>query len=433
MLCRSGDREHARTSNADGSAARSAYAYCEPFGRRIERAGAPADGPVGELRLGLTGHEHDDELGLINLKGRIYDPKLKRVLTPDPVVSAPLFGQSYNRYSYVLNDPLNLVDPTGYEPTGPDCTTCAPWTPPQPPWGEGGGGVTIISGGSGDGDDGNPYTPPPGATDGYKTGPSAPPPVVRSDADGFQGGGAGPHDGSLLVQLLNERARQDRLYYEGLQRDTFRVTQWAMLGASAALLVWSGGYALLAIEELSMFGGALGMTSTQAAAANAASFTLKAVPAMLGEVWVLEGLSQNDPGRIVDGIVMAASAGASFGAGLGAGPRAGGEASGGVQAETVLGRAAVQRLQNAADRTGQRIVVIGSRASGKAGTMSDWDYILSGNSAKRHSAARSIPRGLAGGENGTGIDIWQDFNPRAPNYNPLDPTRPFIVFNPKSR
>ncbi|XYH97565.1 hypothetical protein ACMHYB_59060 [Sorangium sp. So ce1128] len=75
------------------------------------------------------------------------------------------------------------------------------------------------------------------------------------------------------------------------------MTQWAMLGASAALLVWSGGYyALLAIEELSTFGGAMGMTSTQVAAANAASFTLKAVPAMLGEVWVLEGLSQNDPG-----------------------------------------------------------------------------------------------------------------------------------------
>ncbi|WP_437306262.1 hypothetical protein [Sorangium sp. So ce388] len=182
-----------------------------------------------------------------------------------------------------------------------------------------------------------------------------------------------------------------------------------------------------------MFGGALGMTSTQAAAANAASFTLKAVPAMLGEVWVLEGLSQNDPGRIVDGIVMAASAGASFGEGLGAGPRAGGEASGGVQAETVLGRAAVQRLQNAADRTGQRIIVIGSRASGKAGSMSDWDCIISGNSAKRHSAASSIPRGLDGGENGTGVDIWQDFNPRAPNNNPLDPTRPFVVFNPKSR
>ncbi|WP_187345694.1 hypothetical protein [Sorangium cellulosum] len=59
-------------------------------------------------------------------------------------------------------------------------------------------------------------------------------------------------------------------------------------------------------------------------AANAASFALKAVPALLGEVWVLEGLSQNDPGRIADGLMMAASAGASFGEGLGAGPRAGG-------------------------------------------------------------------------------------------------------------
>ncbi|AUX35167.1 MULTISPECIES: FG-GAP-like repeat-containing protein [Sorangium] len=306
-------------TEADGSASKSAYAYYEPFGRRIERDGAPLGGLLAELRLGLTGHEHDDELGLINLKGRIYDPKLKRVLTPDPVVSAPLFGQSYNRYSYVLNDPMNLVDPTGYEPTGPDCTTCAPWTPP----GDGGGGVTIISGGSGDGGDGNPYSRDGSADDRDDLGPPSPPQVVKSDVDGFQGAGAGSHQESLLVQLLNERARQDRLYHEALQRDTFRVTQWAMLGAGAALLVWSGGYALLAIEELSVFGGAVGMTSTQVAAANAASFALKAVPALVGEVWVLEGLSQNDPGRIADGLMMAASAGASFGDGLGAGPRAG--------------------------------------------------------------------------------------------------------------
>lgn len=315
-------------TEADGSAEKSAYAYYEPFGRRIERYGAPVGGPPGELRLGLTGHEHDDDLGLINLKGRIYDPKLKRVLTPDPLVSMPLFDQSYNRYSYVLNDPMNLVDPTGYEPTGPDCTTCAPWTPRQPPWSGGGGGVTIISGGSGDGDDGNPYTRDSSADDRDKIGPPPPPSVVRSDVDGFQGAGVDPGHGSLLVQLVNERARQDRLYYETLQRDTFRVTQWAMIGAGAALLVWSGGYALLALEELSVFGSAIGMTSTQMAAANAASFTAKAVPAILGEVWVLEGLHRNDPGRIVDGLMIAAAAGASFGEGLGAGPRAGGGAGG---------------------------------------------------------------------------------------------------------
>ncbi|WP_437287730.1 RHS repeat-associated core domain-containing protein [Sorangium sp. So ce406] len=262
-------------------------------------------------------------------KSRIYDPKLKRVLTPDPLVSAPLFGQSYNRYSYVLNDPLNLVDPTGYEPTGPDCTTCAPWTPRQPPWSGGGGGVTIISGGGGGGDDGNPYTSE-WSSDSGDIGPPPPPSVVRSDADGFQGAGVDPGHGSLLVQLVNERARQDRLYYETLQRDTFRVTQWAMVGAGAALLVWSGGYALLALEELSVFGSTIGMTSTQMAAANAASFTAKAVPAILGDVWVLEGLHRHDPGRIADGLMIAASAGASFGEGLGAGPRAGGGIQGGA-------------------------------------------------------------------------------------------------------
>ena len=70
-------------TEADGSAAKSGYAYYEPFGRRIERMGAPVDGPVGELRLGLTGHEHDDELGLINLKGRMCDPKLIERGPPD--------------------------------------------------------------------------------------------------------------------------------------------------------------------------------------------------------------------------------------------------------------------------------------------------------------------------------------------------------------
>jgi hypothetical protein len=54
------------------------------------------------------------------MKGRIYDPKLARFLTPDPVVSRPLSGQGWNRYSYVLNNPLRYVDPSGFEDAPPD-------------------------------------------------------------------------------------------------------------------------------------------------------------------------------------------------------------------------------------------------------------------------------------------------------------------------
>jgi len=94
------------------------------------------------------------------------------------------------------------------------------------------------------------------------------------------------------------------------------------------------------------------------------------------------------------------------------------------------------RIQNAADRTGQQITVVGSRAAGTAGSDSDWDYIFSGPSAARHSAASSVPVGNAGGAIGasgteSGIDIWQDYNPEAPGYTTLDPKLPHVTFTPK--
>ncbi len=63
---------------------------------------------------GFTGHEHIDLLEMVNMDGRIYDPVLGRFLSPDPLVQAPDFSQSLNRYAYCLNNPLSLTDPTGY-------------------------------------------------------------------------------------------------------------------------------------------------------------------------------------------------------------------------------------------------------------------------------------------------------------------------------
>jgi hypothetical protein len=42
-----------------------------------------------------------------------YDPHTGRFIQPDPHIQAPEHLQSFNRYSYVLNNPLNATDPTG--------------------------------------------------------------------------------------------------------------------------------------------------------------------------------------------------------------------------------------------------------------------------------------------------------------------------------
>jgi len=38
------------------------------------------------ILTGFTGHEHDPDLGLINMKGRLYDPAIGRFISADPFV-----------------------------------------------------------------------------------------------------------------------------------------------------------------------------------------------------------------------------------------------------------------------------------------------------------------------------------------------------------
>ncbi|MFT3870773.1 MAG: RHS repeat-associated core domain-containing protein [Nibricoccus sp.] len=64
---------------------------------------------------GFTGHEMLDDLDFVHMNGRIYDPLLGRMLSADLVVQNPNSLQDYNRYSYVLNNPLKFTDPTGWE------------------------------------------------------------------------------------------------------------------------------------------------------------------------------------------------------------------------------------------------------------------------------------------------------------------------------
>ena len=58
------------------------------------------------LHRGYTEHEMLNEFDIINMNGRLYDPVLGRFFSPDN-------SQSFNRYSYCLNNPLKYTDPSG--------------------------------------------------------------------------------------------------------------------------------------------------------------------------------------------------------------------------------------------------------------------------------------------------------------------------------
>jgi RHS repeat-associated protein len=60
--------------------------------------------------FGFTGHLHHKQTGLILTHYRAYDPRLGRWLSRDPLAED---GDGPNLYSYVLNDPINGIDPFG--------------------------------------------------------------------------------------------------------------------------------------------------------------------------------------------------------------------------------------------------------------------------------------------------------------------------------
>jgi RHS repeat-associated protein len=61
----------------------------------------------------FTGYERDPETGLDYAFARYYSSSLARFLSPDPLGGSVTDPQSLNRYSYVLNNPVGLVDPLG--------------------------------------------------------------------------------------------------------------------------------------------------------------------------------------------------------------------------------------------------------------------------------------------------------------------------------
>jgi RHS repeat-associated protein len=104
----------------------------DAWGKRRTLDGAPLNGtPTPDTidgltdNRGFTGHEMLDQLDLVHMNGRIYDPLTARFMSADPILQDPMNGQSYNRYSYVMNNPTNFTDPTGFCANSTESRFCA--------------------------------------------------------------------------------------------------------------------------------------------------------------------------------------------------------------------------------------------------------------------------------------------------------------------
>jgi RHS repeat-associated protein len=103
----------ALTDSAGNVVERRSY---EPFG----------GGPGSQLtRYDFTGRERDSQTGLIYYRARWYDPAQGRFLSEDPAG----FAGDLNKYAYVLNNPVNFIDPSGLAQTGPKNYLRDPFAP----------------------------------------------------------------------------------------------------------------------------------------------------------------------------------------------------------------------------------------------------------------------------------------------------------------
>jgi RHS repeat-associated protein len=66
------------------------------------------------ISKGYTGHKMVNDMDIIHMNGRTYNVVLGRFMQADPHIQAPTHLQNYNRYAYVLNNPMSMTDPSGY-------------------------------------------------------------------------------------------------------------------------------------------------------------------------------------------------------------------------------------------------------------------------------------------------------------------------------
>jgi RHS repeat-associated protein len=200
------------------------YAY-DPFGKRrytdgrydsygnlvIDWSPAVSNG----TGRGYSGHEQLDDVGLVHMNGRMFDPTLGVFIQADPHVTDPYDLQNYNRYGYCLNNPMSCTDPSGFDDCmddgfctwssvtvdtgGLDGVTTVTVTG-NPYWSD---GSTSDGSGSGSGGGGD-FSISAGGGSGFGTSPTAGAPWTSGGSWGAGGDGLTYGSSDYLTQISNE-------------------------------------------------------------------------------------------------------------------------------------------------------------------------------------------------------------------------------------
>jgi RHS repeat-associated protein len=177
-----------------------------PFGEKIQGAD--------DKKSQFDGYEEDVTTGLKYAEQRYYSSTLGRFMSPDPYEgSAHLASpESWNRYSFVANDPINKTDPHGLNSTGNSNNG-----------GGGGGGGSYGGGGGGGsygggngGSSGNPYAYNQNTLDGIPyNGPIDGESFVQEDEGAEAAQMLNDYDVSVAESLVQTQAQ----YAASLQAD----------------------------------------------------------------------------------------------------------------------------------------------------------------------------------------------------------------------
>ena len=360
----------------------------DPWGMRVSGAQV---GVVNSItNKGYTGHEMDDEVGLVNMNARIYDPYLGRFLSADPVLPDVGDLQAFNRYSYVYNNPLKYVDPTGNAPefsrgcAGINSTTCITISDVDS---EGNVigiiGEVELDGGfndclsceydniediRGEVPDEDNFSDPDNRAN------------LTADelAEERETGGSNPAAEHVLVPYRGSPFR-------GAFQYALREGSWGYILGDGHIL-GSTVDSELNIEEFEKSVGPVGAV-------------------VLAVIGIRKDIVDGSAKKITDLVSKE--------------PKLGGGAT-----LDKLSPSEVKRIQNAADRSGTDITVVGSRVNPSKALhpKSDFDFVIDANSKTRNNLSRSLP----GSKNvGEGVSGNQDIFKGA-----IDKTKPHVTFTP---